>query len=187
MRSIRICNSATAKRMDRDTRDQQHPPFANHTASPLQVAAPEVVNPRAISFLQRNGRQPNTLTMSQLENIPVFHDPGQVREVQSQYEYLPHGLVDAAPAQPMMQHLTLSASLGHAPVLYTPPLSLHVDVLMQMPWSPHSSVALLPVQRPLRVAVAVKGRRRRVRRCILGMLVEGGLMGSSSVGEGDGL
>ncbi len=62
-----------------------------------------------------------------------------------------------------MQHLTLSGSLGHTPVLYTPPLSLHVDVLMQMPWPPHSSVALLPVQRSLRVAVVVKGRGRRPR------------------------
>ncbi len=91
--------------------------------TPLQVAAPIVVSSRAVALRKAVAVSPNRHTYARLpkafqdSNLPVFHDPGQVCEVQSQYEYLPQGLVDAESAQPIIQHLTLSGSLGQAPVL----------------------------------------------------------------------
>lgn len=69
---------------------------------------------------------------------------------------------------PTKQHLTSDGSLGQAPVLYEPPYELQVDVLTQMPDSPHLPVAALPVHLPLRAAKAAKGRVARTRmECIV--------------------
>ena len=72
-----ICKSATAKRMDRDTRDEQQKHFRQPHSQPPTGDSTGSCPFREASILQRNHRQPNTITMSKLENMPTFHDPGK--------------------------------------------------------------------------------------------------------------
>lgn len=81
---------------------------------------------------------------------------------------VPQGFALADGPTPMTQHFTSLGSLGHPPEMYEPPLELHVEVWMQMPFWAYGDGAE-PLQWPFRAAMAVRGKRaRREREGIVG-------------------
>ena len=93
-------------------------------------------------------------------NVPVIRRPEQVLAVHVHREVPPHGFMSPS-VTPIIQHLISSASFGHAPLVYTPSKLLQVEVRIQIPFLFWISDASLPVQRPLRVAMAERGKMVR--------------------------